>query len=255
MKFISSGYSDVGIKKPTNQDSYTCKIANTPLGEIAFAVICDGMGGLEKGEVASAHMIKSFSNWFSNEFVVLLSEGRFDDIPVQWNSIIQKQNEVIAKFGDENGCELGTTITAVLVIGSKYWFVHVGDTRLYHIKENNIQIVTEDQTFIAREIKRGNMTPQQAAKDPRRNMLLQCVGASRIVEPQFGDGVINSNEVMMLCSDGFRHKISDDEIYNHFKPSALNTIDDLQKNSKILVELNKERNETDNITVLLIKSI
>ena len=149
---------------------------------------------------------------------------------------------------------MGTTLTAVLLHNNKGYAVHVGDTRLYQITDSSLEILTEDQTLVAREVRRGNMTPEQAEADPRRNVLLQCIGASRVVVPQFLQFDFDINQTYMMCSDGFRHKVSEQEIHKAFSPSVISDKQVVIDNSKALVELNKSRMETDNITVLTIKT-
>lgn len=116
-------------------------------------------------------------------------------------------------------------------------------------------INTEDQTLVAREVKMGRMTPEQAERDPRRNVLLQCIGASKVVEPTFICGNYNKNECYMLCSDGFRHVVTANEIQNFFAPSQNSNEKIMKDNIVQLIELNKERQETDNISSILIKII
>ncbi len=254
MDFIFASHTDIGLKKNTNQDSYTCKLAKIGSQKVLFSVLCDGMGGLEKGEVASSHLIKAFCEWFNTDFSSLVETGRFEDIEYQWNSIIQNQNIVISEYSQKDGVQMGTTVVALLIYGNKYWFINVGDSRLYHIKKE-LNILTEDQTLVALEVKKGNLTPEQAEKDPRRSILLQCVGASRYIEPQYATGTIDKNEVMMLCSDGFRHKVSNEEIFNTFNPLVINSKEEIKAAEINMVELNKQRKETDNITVIVIKTI
>ena len=212
------------------------------------------MGGLEKGEVASAHVIAKFKNWFKSDFPNIISNVNYDDIKYQWNEIVQMENERIADFGKESGVSLGTTLTASLFANNKVFIMHVGDSRFYTITDSGLNIETEDQTLVAREVRRGNMTPKQAETDPRRNVLLQCVGASKVVKPQYLELNLESNTTYMLCSDGFRHKVNEGEIVEAFSPKTLIDKQTMLLNSKKLVELNKQRKETDNITVLLIKT-
>ncbi|MCM1115502.1 MAG: protein phosphatase 2C domain-containing protein [Clostridium sp.] len=255
MNYLTSAYTDIGIHKKTNQDSYSVKLAKlADNNTVAFAVICDGMGGLAKGEVASAHIIKKFSQWFENDFPEILKSKSYDDIKYQWNNIVQMENSSIADYGKEYGVSMGTTLTASLFIEDKLYIMHVGDTRLYEINESTIEVLTEDQTLVAREVRRGNMTAEQAKIDPRRNVLLQCIGASKIVEPQYLELDAKCNTTYMLCSDGFRHKISEKEIHQAFLPSVLMSKQTMMINSKQLIEIDKDRNETDNITVLLIRT-
>ena len=113
--------------------------------------------------------------------------------------------------------------------------------------------LTNDQTFIAREIKKGTMTLEQAKIDKRRNMLLQCVGASDTLEPEI---IVGKQEkgVYMLCSDGFRHEITEKEIVESLSPINLINKESMHANAKYLIELVKQRNEKDNISVVVIKA-
>lgn len=253
MSILAAAYSDKGIVKETNQDSFCVKLAKTQFGMAIMGVICDGMGGLEKGEVASATVIHAFSNWFEKVLPIELKKNSFNDLEYQWKRMIQEQNQRIGEYGRKNGIQLGTTLTALFLIEDKFLMIaHVGDSRAYCI-DSKLTILTEDQTVVAREVKRGNLTLEQAKLDPRRNMLLQCIGASKVVEPEFFFCVPTQNSTYMLCSDGFRHLISEQEIYEHFKPDVLCEETVMEKNAKQLVQLNMQRGETDNITVLLIK--
>jgi PPM family protein phosphatase len=253
MEVLTAAYSDIGIKKATNQDSLCIKVADTSLGKVVLAVICDGMGGLAKGEVASASVIHAFSEWFEQELPQQLGDGNRDEIRYRWDRIIKEQNQRIAEYGRKIGIQLGTTVTALLIIDSTFMLIgHVGDSRVYRL-DQNLEILTEDQTVVGREVRRGTLTPEQAKLDPRRNVLLQCIGASKLVEPQFMAGTPKRGEVYMLCSDGFRHMLSEAEIYHAFSPAALRDEAIMEQKAKELVELNKQRQETDNITVVLVK--
>jgi len=253
MNVLTATYTDKGIKKPSNQDSLCLKIADTSVGKVVLAVICDGMGGLSKGEVASASVVNAFSAWFEEELPAQLATMDFDDIEYRWRRIVKEQNQRIAEYGRKHKLQLGTTWTALLVIDSNLFMIgHVGDSRVYRIHQQ-LEVLTEDQTVVGREMKRGTMTPEQAKLDPRRNVLLQCIGASKVVEPQFLHGRPQPGEVYMLCSDGFRHMITANEIADAFSPSVLMDEETMELKAKQLVELNKQRQETDNITVLLLK--
>ena len=150
-----------------------------------LAVICDGMGGLSQGEVASASVINAFSDWFEQELPAQLAKWDMEDIQYRWDRMIKEQNQRIAEYGRSIDIQLGTTLTALLLIDSQFLLIgHVGDSRVYRISKQ-LEVMTEDQTVVGREIKRGMLTPEQAEKDPRRNVLLQCIGASKLVEPEF----------------------------------------------------------------------
>lgn len=255
MKFIISAQTDVGIKRDTNQDSLSVMTASTNIGKIVFAILCDGMGGLSKGEVASASVVQAFSNWFINEFPNVLHFDEYDDyIEKAWKRIITKQNEKIANYGKKLRISLGTTATAMLILKNKVYIVHVGDTRVYEIT-NSIRQITTDQTMLEREIKRGNVTQVDGKQDPRRHILLQCIGSSNVVVPDIYVGQVSENAVYMLCSDGFRHEISTAEIYDNLNPKKLMNENVMKEQIDYLIQENINREEQDNISCILVRTI
>lgn len=253
MEMITSVWSDVGIRKNTNQDSALIEIADTDHGKVALAVICDGMGGLSMGEVASAVLIRAFSDWFENRFPYLLHEGFMaGTLQSEWENMVMEINRKIGDYGDLKNVRLGTTMAALLLANNHYYIMNIGDSRVYKIREKLIQM-TRDQTFVQREMDEGRMTYEEAVRHPQRNVLLQCVGASDVIIPQFLSGDFEPDTVFLLCTDGFRHEITTDELYWHFRPEYLHTEQEMQKELRLLTDLNKERKETDNITAVLIR--
>lgn len=254
MNFLVSGSTDIGTTKNTNQDSLSVKIINTSQGRMAFAILCDGMGGLDKGEVASASVIRAFDKWVREELPSLCN-GPIEDYVLrsQWEKIVTEQNQTIKTYGARQGVRLGTTVVAILVTEHRYYVLNVGDSRAYEISQG-IRQLTTDQTFVAREVALGNMTEEEAMHDARRSVLLQCVGASDEVYPDMFFGDTAENAVYMLCSDGFRHEISGEEIFEKLKPDVLLDNHMMQTNATYLIELNKQRNERDNISVAMVRT-
>ncbi len=253
MRFIATADTDIGISKDTNQDSVLIKHAKADGKEVLLAIVCDGMGGLSKGELASATVIRAFARWFDEELPYELENVDMQVIGAKWSLLLKELNAQILEYSKENGIEgVGTTFSGILFIDDQYVIGHVGDSRVYHIGSALTQLTT-DQTFVAREISRGTMTPEQAKTDKRRNLLLQCIGASKVVEPQIICGKTEKG-AYMLCSDGFRHEITETEIYESLNPINLMNKDAMHNNAKYLIEQNKSREEKDNISVLLIKA-
>ena len=253
MRFIATADTDIGISKDTNQDSVLIKHAKADGKEVLLAVVCDGMGGLSKGELASATVIRAFAQWFDEELPYELENVDLQVIGAKWSLLLKELNAQILEYSKENSIEgVETTFSGILFIDDQYVIGHVGDTRIYHIGASLTQLTT-DQTFVAREISRGTMTLEQAKTDKRRNLLLQCIGASKVVEPQIICGKTEKG-AYMLCSDGFRHEITEAEIYESLNPINLMNKDAMHNNAKYLIEQNKSREEKDNISVLLIKA-
>lgn len=254
MNFIVSATTDIGLTKQTNQDSFSVRVFSTRQGKMVFAVLCDGMGGLSKGEVASATLVNAFCRWADSRLPVL-SEREISDgeIRAEWDSIVTNYNQKIKAYAASWCTNMGTTVTAMLLTQSRYYILNVGDTRAYEIAEG-VRVLTKDQTLVAQEVELGNMTPEEAENDPRRSVLLQCVGASDEVCPDMFFGTPKLDAVYMLCSDGFRHEISEEEIYQYLNPNVMLDADGMKRNMDALIEINKQRQERDNISVISIRT-
>ncbi len=253
MGFLTAYNTDVGTRKKTNQDSMLIMQADTPKGEVLLAAMCDGMGGLAKGEVASAAMVRSLESWFRNSLPLLLKEGfSRDALHRQWQNLVDDTSTLIANYGRDAHVSLGTTCAALLILENHYYLMNIGDSRIYKISDNIYQL-TKDQTYVQREIDMGRMTEEEALYDPKRSVLLQCIGASNEVLPQFEEGDASAGEVFMLCCDGFRHVILPGEFYQAFYPPYMNSEELMAQRIGDLIRLNIERNEDDNISAILIK--
>lgn len=254
MEYLAAACTDVGIRKQTNQDSVTVKIAKTLIGNIAMVVMCDGMGGLALGEVASADVIRAFSDWFNSVLPVLIKKGINDSvIRCEWEKIIENENKKLGDYGRKNGIAIGTTLCVGLFTDERYYILNVGDSRAYELKDN-VKLITMDQTLVESEFRRGLLTREQADNDPRKSVLLQCIGASLNVVPDMFFGEVKTDAVYMFCSDGFRHLITEEEIYKYLGPEASVSEEKMEKNGLELVEINKMRKENDNISVALIRT-
>lgn len=255
MNFMISANTDIGTTKQTNQDSLSIKVIRTRLGRMVFGVLCDGMGGLSSGEIASATLVNAFSRWAVEKLPDLCGQAQIEDCEIrrQWEEIITEQNEKIKAYGAKQGVRLGTTVVAMLLTQSRYYILNVGDSRAYEIADSLRQL-TADQTFVAREVALGNMTEEEAGNDERRNVLLQCVGASDEVYPDMFYGDVKKDAVYLLCSDGFRHEITPEEIYQELHPSQLFDEQNMKAHTKKLIDLNKQRDERDNISAALVRT-
>ena len=254
VNFIVSATTDIGLTKSTNQDSYSVRVFSTSLGKVVFAILCDGMGGLSKGEVASGSLVNAFCKWADNRLPILCREDITESaIRADWIGIATEYNEKIKFYGRSCGTSMGTTVTAILLTPKRYYIINVGDTRAYEITDA-VTVLTKDQTVVAREVELGHLTPEEAKRDSRRSVLLQCVGASEEVYPDMFFGDTKLNAVYMLCSDGFRHEITKDEIYQYLGPNVMVDAEGMKQNMEALIELNKQRQERDNISVISIRT-
>lgn len=255
MDYILSAQTDVGIVKETNQDSIFMQEIELNNERIVFSAVCDGMGGLESGEVASATMITALKDWFDQTFPVLAVNG-FDESQLygQWKTLIVNVNSKLSQYGKSRGIRLGTTFVGVLLYKGRYYAVNVGDSRLYLLREN-IRQVTKDQTYVQRELDLGRITYEESLTHESRSVLLQCIGATEVIYPDYYADDIRPGDVLLLCSDGFRHVISDDEVYGQLNGGANHSKADFDGHIRSLITLVKQRREEDNITAGLIKAL
>lgn len=256
MKYTIAAYTDIGICKKSNQDSLCVRRAILPEGdELVFAAVCDGMGGLSKGELASAEVIRSFGTWFDGamgQFPSLVSRG-FGAVRSQWESLIVDAHSRLLSYSRSMQLQLGTTLVAWLAVGGRYLMVNVGDSRLY---EHNGQLcqVSQDHSLVAREVALGHITEEQALHHPQRNVLLQCLGAGSDLSPLFREGRVSSGALYLLCTDGFVHKVCRTELEQDLLPMRLGSKESMTDALRDITEQCKARGETDNITAVLVKA-
>lgn len=252
MNYLAACYTNVGIKKQTNQDSMLIMQALADGKPILLAVVCDGMGGLAKGELASSTVVKALQKWFREDLPLLLRGDKFESqLYSVWNNLAGNVHRRIYAYGKKNNMKLGTTITAALFVLDRYYILHVGDCRVYEISDKVTQI-TKDQTLVEQEVERGALTLEQARTDRRRSVLLQCIGASEFVQPEFYKGQVKADAEYLLCSDGFRHEITDQELFAAFEPARLGNEELMEKSIEKVAKTVMGRGERDNISAILI---
>lgn len=261
MNFTASAVTDIGISKNTNQDSFGVKVLRTRLGNIAAAIMCDGMGGYLDGEIASATVVDAFHKWVLTRLPALCNDKITDAvIKEEWHRMVDECNLKINAYGQRKAVSLGkkeytlgTTAAMIMITSTRYFIMNVGDSRVYEIADT-ARVLTRDQTVVARDVELGKITPEQARTDPRRSVLLYAIGASDVIIPDFFYGETKRDAVYMLCSDGFRHEVTNAEIYQFLHPGVMREPSAMKQNMESLIELNKARQETDNITVVSIRT-
>ena len=272
MHFMISADTDVGRVKPVNQDSVMVQVLATELGQMALAVLCDGVGGLSKGELASAEVIRAFGQWAKTRLpllcrqiarespalwerpaALLLKERMLERAVRQdWEALVAEQNRRLALWGARNEMHLGTTVVAMLVTETRYYLLNVGDSRAYQIRESAEQI-TRDHSLIANQVQEGRLAVQEAQADEWKHMLLQCVGASAQVRPDWFCGKVRPATIYLLCSDGFWQRTSEQEIGAFLRPDQRTDEQLLRDGIRSVIEMNKKRMEPDNITAAVIR--
>ena len=251
-KFLVSAHTDVGTTKKVNQDAIFVEEADTDIGPVLLAAVCDGMGGLSEGEKASAHLVTALCEWFENSLADAISrEGcapSLERFKEEMNFLIRRENTAISAATKEAS---GTTITALLLSAGVYFTVNVGDSRIYHLSDA-LEQLTRDQTVVQQDLDAGRITKEEAENHPQRSVLLQCVGASEGIVPDYSEGTYSIGDSFLLCSDGFRHVPSDAELESTLKESG-KTEEELRQTLLQMTEHCKAGGEKDNISSVLIR--
>lgn len=247
MRAIFSQYTTTGWKRKENQDRIG--IFQTPGkdGIIYMAIVCDGLGGLERGAMASTMAVEGMGGWFQSRFV---DAGIYDDenVSTAWKNVIEHINRDIRREGILGNGRMGTTLSALLLYPyGTYYIMHVGDSRIY-CDNGRLQQLTEDQSLVEKEVREGKITPAQARTDSRRNILLQCVGTDKEIHPSFYSGRFKKGDSFLLCTDGFWHYTTEKEYCVMMRDTNMNS-DTLKQH----IELLEQRGETDNISAVIIQ--
>jgi len=181
MRYIQSYFTDRGTTRPTNQDGVLLAKAETDAGEVLLAAVCDGMGGHAMGELASAHCIRKLDRWFSRSLPEIAARGgnMIDAAASSLARLAEECNRELYEYGRRGGIGLGSTMTAFVFAGGRYGAVQVGDSRGIVIFKKNALQITEDQSLVADEARRGIITAEEARRDRRRNVLLSASGSRR----------------------------------------------------------------------------
>lgn len=256
MEYLVAAYTDTGVRKETNQDSICIRrAAVSGRGEAILAVVCDGMGGLKKGEVASATAVNAFGAWFDANLSRLSTFGNndFTQVRRQWGALVDELHQGLLSYAKKNMTQLGTTVAAFFAYGDRYLTMNIGDSRIYERKKALRQL-TEDQSLVAREIAAGRITEEESRHHPQRNILLQCLGAGDQVTPVFTEGKVQGDALYLLCTDGLSHEVSPKELEERFQAVYLNSKDAMTSALREVTELCMARGETDNITSILLKT-
>ena len=213
------------------------------------------MGGLQQGEFASKTVVEAFKAW-GKEHLADYAQGEFVDAEIrrEWTELVNRCNQYLHAYGRDRGISLGTTLTVLLMTEERYYIMNIGDSRAYAL-EAGIRQLTRDHTVVQREVDLGKLSAYDAEKDSRRNILLQCIGASDQIYPDFFFGAPEPKATYLPCTDGFRHEVSGEELYQVLQRNRRESLEDLEGALKILLRWNLERQERDNLTAIAISTI
>lgn len=243
----------VGRVRPRNEDSCISFVSQAggtePLPLFGLFIVADGMGGHNDGHRASKLVARTVAQHVLERLYYSLLQDGHHGAPQPVQEIMEQAvtlaNEALS--APDSGKEMGTTLTAAIILGSRLFLVHVGDSRAYLMSEADLSLITTDHTFVQALQDAGQLTAEEAAIHPNRNLLYRSLMGEAMQEPvDVFTRSLPSQGVLVLCSDGLWGSVDEQTI-----ASVLDEDIDLQDKAERLLEKALEAGGTDNITVVL----
>jgi PPM family protein phosphatase len=240
MKIDYFGKSDKGRIRKANEDYLTYeKIKDN---EYLF-VVADGMGGHRAGDVAS----KLGTVTFTKHYKFLRKKN--NSINISMNRAVEKANAVILDkaASDPQKKGMGTTFSALIISDMKAYLAHVGDSRIYLIRDDALLRLTTDHTFVGKMVEEGRITEDEARDHPQKNILYMSLGARQSFDPEMNKSFdIREDDIFIICSDGLSNMIEDSTIKEYILSY------DTRESVEQLIRLANENGGIDNITIQVI---
>jgi protein phosphatase len=241
--------TDVGVKRSHNED---CVGINPSLG---FAILADGMGGHNAGEIASSIAVDLIAQVL-RERLPRLAEGRMDDeTGFSGESVLVRQavgmanNAILEASQYRPECAgMGTTVVAAVFYGDRLTAAHVGDSRMYRLRGEKLTHVTEDHSLIQEQVRRGLLTADDARNSSIKNLVTRALGIEPDVEPDIVEDIVRPEDIYLMCSDGLTDVVPDEAI----RLTLIQYARHLGKAADQLVQLANDAGGPDNISVVLV---
>ena len=233
--------TDVGQRRTNNQD-YANQYKNKAGKSMIF--LADGMGGHRAGNIASEMAVTDLgAAWVATEISTI------NEVREWFAEYLEKENQQIHRIGqDEEHKGMGTTLEAVAIIDDQVLFAHVGDSRIGLVRNGEYHQLTSDHSLVNALLKAGQITEEEAAHHPQRNIITQSIGQKDELQPDFGMVTVEAGDFIVINSDGLTNMISGDEIRD-IVVSDLS----IEEKAKTLIRFANNAGGLDNITVVLIR--
>ncbi|MFC5532348.1 Stp1/IreP family PP2C-type Ser/Thr phosphatase [Cohnella yongneupensis] len=235
--------SHVGKVRQVNEDQAWSGL----LGDgLTAAIVADGMGGHRAGDVASGlavdSLVASLQAWKPDE-----PNADKTELLREW---IRKANEVVFETAslNEQYHNMGTTVVLALIEGNNGWIGHIGDSRAYRFRDGSLSQLTDDHTLVNELTKSGQLSPEEAAHHPRRNVLTRALGTDRDVEVDVQAIDWRSGDRLILCSDGLSGLVEQQKLLEALEERNAN----LETQAEKLISLALDAGGDDNVTVVLV---
>lgn len=237
--------SDVGKVREINQDAYFYIEDKV----VPIFIVADGMGGHKAGEVASNLAISAIASYYKANRDKIENEEMF--VPQFINESIAKANEKIIEESqnDEELRGMGTTITMCIIFGDEIYIGHVGDSRAYLLRDDELTQLTQDHSLVGELLRTGSITKKEAMNHPKKNVITRAVGTDSKLSVDIVNRELNLNDKIILCTDGLTNMVSEERILETVKIDE-NIFESCSK----LVNIANEIGGIDNTTIMFIQA-
>ena len=237
--------TDTGRARRNNEDA----VALDEAGRIA--VLADGMGGYNAGEVASQMASERVRAELVERLRPLGATPTETELKSALLDAVEHANRAVydAAMSTAEYAGMGTTLVVAVFRGDKLWLGHIGDSRAYRFRNGHLEQLTRDHSLLQEQIDAGLITAEQAAYSMHKNLVTRAVGVDEIVELEIHDFPVDAGDVLLMCSDGLSDMLSDEQI-----AQLLRTNDSLAGAGAMLVQAANAAGGRDNIAVVLVRA-
>lgn len=244
MKYEFVALTDVGRMRQNNEDSVAYTV------ETGVAVLADGMGGYNAGEVASGMSTAFLNSELSRWVQQAGKKTHLSDIKRAISICVGNANLSVFNAASNNASYqgMGTTLVVGMLQQNHFIIGHIGDSRAYLLRAEVLQQITKDHSMLQEQIDAGLITPEQAQFAANKNLVTRAVGVDAYVETEIHEHAVQAGDIFLFCSDGLNDMISDSEIAEVLKNRNIS----LQARASALIDAANAAGGRDNISVLLV---
>lgn len=238
------GLTDIGLVRKSNQDSYAIRVLDD---DLAIAVVCDGMGGAQAGNVASAVAVEAFA--------AALEDACKNGLPPDaerkqelLRAACRTANSRIYELAQNNPeyYGMGTTLVAALILSHEVYVINVGDSRCYILADGELSQITSDHSLVQVLVDCGDITPEEARTHPKKNLITRAIGIEENIRSDVFCAERKEGAKLLLCSDGLSNVVTDEVIRHELSADA-----SPEAIARTLFSLAVEQGAPDNVTVIL----
>lgn len=237
--------TDIGNVRKMNQDAY---YISEESDTYKLCILADGMGGYTGGEIASRVACKSAAEYIKQNLEDNKAYSKEAIMQVIKDAMNYANSVVFEMSRQQKELEqMGTTLEVCVIYNNRIHIGHIGDSRIYRIRQGIMRKLTVDHSYVQKLVKDGTITKEEAINHPKKNMLMKALGCEPEIEPDIMVKGFNPNDVILICSDGLTNMIAEQEILNIVES-------DIQNATQNLIRKAKELGGYDNITTIIIEN-